>query len=122
MAQTPEGRVKDAIKKYLASLRHCWFFLPVSNGMGSMGIPDIICCYRGIFVAIETKAPGKLGNVTPLQRAKIDAINNAEGFALAVDCVAAVRELIAKIDRVFAEVGGRDAADALAVMRKMGAM
>jgi hypothetical protein len=84
MANTPEGKVKDACKKYLKGIG-AWFFMPVSNGMGQVGIPDIICCYKGMFVAIETKAPGKRANTTPNQDRVIEAIRNAKGFAWVVD-------------------------------------
>ena len=84
MASTPEGRVKDAIKKFLRQ-RGAWFFMPVSNGMGQVGIPDIICCYKGIFVAIEAKAPGKRGNVTENQKRVLLEILNAQGYAWVVD-------------------------------------
>jgi len=84
MANTPEGKVKDACKKFLKE-RGAFFFMPVSNGMGQAGIPDIIICYRGIFVAIETKAPGKRNNVTDNQRRIMENIRDAEGFAWVVD-------------------------------------
>ena len=84
MASTPEGKVKDACKKFLKE-RGAWFFMPVSNGMGQVGIPDIIICYKGIFVAIETKAPGKKANITANQERVIEAIRNADGFAWVVD-------------------------------------
>jgi hypothetical protein len=81
---TPEGKVKEACKKYLKSIG-AWYFMPVSNGMGQVGIPDIICCYRGIFVAIETKAPGKRNQVTANQERVIEAIRTADGYAWVVD-------------------------------------
>ena len=81
---TPEGKVKEAVKRQLKALG-AWYFMPVSNGMGQVGIPDIIICYRGLFIAIETKAPGKSGNVTENQKRVMDAIRTAEGFAWVVD-------------------------------------
>jgi hypothetical protein len=57
----------------------------VQNGMGVVGIPDIIACWDGRFLAIETKAPGKRGNVTANQRRQLDAINNAGGIAVVID-------------------------------------
>lgn len=86
MASTPEGKVKEACKKYLKSIG-AWFFMPVSNGMGQVGIPDIICCYKGKFIAIETKAPGKRANTTPNQDRVIEAIKGADGLAIVVDNV-----------------------------------
>jgi hypothetical protein len=81
---TPEGKVKAAVKKYLQA-QGVWFWMPVSNGMGQVGIPDFICCFNGTFIAIETKAPGKLKNVTSNQQRVIDEIKAHGGLALVVD-------------------------------------
>jgi hypothetical protein len=97
MASTPEGKVKEACKKFLKA-RGAWYFMPVSNGMGQVGIPDIICCYRGKFVAIETKAPGKKGNVTPNQKRAIEDIQGARGFAWVVDDPGDLDALFTAID------------------------
>ena len=96
MASTPEGKVKDACKKYLKSIG-AWFFMPVSNGMGQVGIPDIICCYKGMFIAVETKAPGKKANTTPNQDRVIEAIKGADGWAIVVDNVDQLEEFITSI-------------------------
>lgn len=95
---TPEGRVKAAIKKFLHTLADCWFFMPAAHGYGVNGIPDIIGCYRGLFFAIEVKAPGKLKNLTPLQAMQIANINGAQGWAIAADSLGHVEELIRLID------------------------
>lgn len=84
MAGTPEGKVKAAVKKLLKE-RSIWYYMPVQNGMGVVGIPDFICCWEGKFLAIETKAPGKIHNVTANQRNRIKEIRQAHGFALVVD-------------------------------------
>jgi hypothetical protein len=83
---TPEGKVKAAVKKYLRE-QDVWFWMPVSNGMGQVGIPDFICCFNGTFIAIETKAPGKLSGVTANQQRVIDEIKSHGGLALVVDNV-----------------------------------
>jgi len=94
---TPEGKVKEACKKYLKSIG-AWYFMPVSNGMGQVGIPDIICCYKGHFLAVETKAPGKLANITANQERVIDAIRGADGWATVVDNVDQLKNFILAID------------------------
>lgn len=90
---TGEGRVKDALKKYLISIglipasqaplatqaNTGWFFMPVSNGMGVSGIPDFIGAYKGRFFAVETKVEKK--NPTALQAHQINAINLTGGAA-----------------------------------------
>jgi hypothetical protein len=93
MAMTPEGRVKAAVKKYLKE-RGVWFFMPVQNGMGVVGIPDLICCWNGKFLAIETKAPGKLNALTPNQRHRITEIREAGGMALVIDDVEQLKGLL----------------------------
>lgn len=90
---TGEGRVKDALKKYLTSIglipasqaplatqaNTGWFFMPVSNGMGVSGIPDFIGVYKGRFFAVETKVEKK--NPTALQQHQLNAINLTGGAA-----------------------------------------
>lgn len=83
---TPEGKVKAAVKKRLKELG-VWWYCPVQNGMGVVGIPDFICCADGRFVAIETKAPGKRGNTSPNQDARIREIREARGVAIVIDDV-----------------------------------
>lgn len=82
--QTPEGRVKDKVKKILKA-RGIWFYMPVQNGMGVVGIPDLICCWEGAMLAIETKAPGKINQTTVNQQKRLAEIARAGGHAIVVD-------------------------------------
>ena len=93
MASTPEGKVKAAVKKLLDT-RGIWHFSPVSNGMGRHGIPDIICCWDGRFLAIECKAPGKRGNTSVLQDREIAAIQAVNGLAVVIDDVSQLDEVL----------------------------
>lgn len=93
MATTPEGKVKNKIKDYLKSI-DAWYYMPVSNGMGRVGCPDILVCYKGLFMAFEVKAPGKRKNTTPNQDREIEWIASANGLALVVDDVSQVKEAI----------------------------
>lgn len=77
MAQTPEGKVKKEIKEYLDSIG-AYYFMPVQMGMGAATV-DILCCVKGRFVAIETKAPGKVPTVR--QTLILANITNAGGLA-----------------------------------------
>lgn len=106
MARTPEGKVKDDVKKFLKA-RGAWYFMPVSNGMGQVGIPDIICCYKGFFVAIETKAPGKKSQVTENQKRVMDAIRDATGLAWVVDDAADLDEIFNAVDIMLNLTGGQ---------------
>lgn len=81
---TPESRTKAKVKEYLKA-RNIWHFMPVSNGMGTHGIPDIIAIIDGRFIGIECKAPGKRNQTSELQKMQIKAINEAGGLAIVVD-------------------------------------
>lgn len=82
MAQTPESKVKTAVKRLLVE-HGVYYFFPPANGMGRAGIPDIICCVRGYMLAIECKA-GR-GTTTVLQDRELAAIRAAGGVALVVN-------------------------------------
>lgn len=78
---TPEGKVKAKVTKALKAMG-AYYCFPVTGGFGASGVPDILICYRGRFVAIECKA-GK-GRVTALQQSNLDAIVRAGGVALVI--------------------------------------
>lgn len=82
MAQTPEGKVKAAVKKILDA-HGVYHFSPAANGYGRVGVPDIICCVNGYFLAIECKA-GK-GKTTALQDRELAAITKAGGVAIVIN-------------------------------------
>ena len=82
MARTPEGAVKAKLKKILDEMG-IWHFSPYQAGMGRAGIPDVVGCYNGLFVAFECKANGN--KPTALQEREINAIRTAKGLAFVVD-------------------------------------
>lgn len=81
MAMTPEGRVKkkvvDILKKH-----GVYYFFPMTGGYGKSGVPDIVGCLDGRFIAIECKA--NEGNPTALQERELERINDAGGVAIVV--------------------------------------
>jgi Holliday junction resolvase len=81
MGTTPEGKVKKKVKDFLDRLG-VYHFSPPGMGLGRAGIPDIIACHRGRFIAIECKA----GNNQPtaLQARELDHIVRAGGLAFVV--------------------------------------
>ena len=82
MAQTPEKKVKDAVARILKD-NGVYYFFPVTGGFGRSGIPDIVGCYRGAFIAIECKA-GK-NKPTALQCAEMLKIDKAGGLSMWVN-------------------------------------
>lgn len=94
---TPEGRVKEAVRKFLKE-RGVWYYQPVQNGMGVVGIPDFICCWQGRFIAIEAKAPGKASQTTANQDRVLQAINEHGGYAVVVDDLESLKKHFAAIE------------------------
>lgn len=82
MAMTPEGKVKARLKKHLDEMG-IYHFSPFQAGMGRAGVPDVICCFEGRFVAFECKA----GNNKPtaLQEREMNAIRTAKGLAFVIN-------------------------------------
>ena len=78
---TPESLVKKAVVKELER-RGVYYFFAAANGYGRAGIPDIICCHHGEFLAIECKA-GK-NKPTALQVREMGRIEAAGGRTLVV--------------------------------------
>lgn len=84
--QTQESRLKDKIKRYLDQLGAYWY-MPVPGGYGKQTVDFLCClsneCHRGRFVAIETKAEGKVP--TPRQQACLKEVEKAGGVAFWCD-------------------------------------
>ena len=79
MAATPEKKVKDKIVAVLKD-EGVYYFFPATHGYGRSGVPDIIACVNGHFLAIECKAGG--GKLTALQVREIEHIRRCGGVAV----------------------------------------
>ena len=96
MADTPEGKVKDLIKKLLHNYKiypakdagafpedACgWYYMPVQH-FSVKGIPDFLGHFHRVFWAIEAKAPGK--EPTGFQKLQLNAIGKSGGVRFVVD-------------------------------------
>jgi hypothetical protein len=92
---TPEGRVKDKVKKLLAGRKAYWH-CPVQNGMGAPALDFMHIQIPGVPVfAIETKAPGEKPTVR--QQRTIDSIRAAGGTVFVID--GDLQELTTWLDR-----------------------
>ena len=95
---TPEAKVKKKVYKILKE-KGAYYFSPIMTGYGKMGVPDVIACYRGVFIGIEGKA-GK-NRPTELQQKNLDDISKSGGYALVIN-ENNIDELLCVID----EIGG----------------
>lgn len=79
---TPEGRVKDKIKKLLKDY-DVYYHMTVTGGYGKSGVPDFVCAYKGRFIGIEAKAGA--GKLTALQERHLYEIQLHGGIALVIN-------------------------------------
>src|SRR6056297_2732099 len=77
-----EADVKKRVKEILKDLG-AWYYMPVPTGYGVQGIPDFIVCYRGLFIAIETKFGGN--KPSKWQEIRLREIDEHGGLALVID-------------------------------------
>ncbi len=74
-----EKLFENQVKKYLRS-KHIYYFKYFGNAYSTVGIPDLIMCVNGFFVATEIKS--ETGKVSELQKINIDLIKKSGGIAM----------------------------------------
>ena len=77
-----ESDVKQRVKQILKELG-AWWYMPVPSGYGVQGIPDFIVCYKGLFIAIETKY-GK-NKCSKWQEIRLNEIDGHNGLAMVIN-------------------------------------
>lgn len=76
---TREKVFENRIKKFLTD-QGCWHVKFFGNGMTRKGVPDILACVNGKFVAIEVKAEN--GKPSELQKYNVRKIRESGGVAI----------------------------------------
>lgn len=76
---TREKVFENRIKKFLTD-EGCWHVKFFGNGMTRKGVPDILACVNGYFVAIEVKAEN--GRPSELQKYNVRKIRESGGIAV----------------------------------------
>lgn len=96
MAMTPERKVKAKIEAVLKS-EGVYYFFPATHGYGRSGVPDIVACVNGHFLAIECKAG--TNKPTALQVREIERIRACGGSAVVAneENWEMVRDLVRKL-------------------------
>lgn len=92
MASNPETLFQNKVLRFLEEQGGYWHKVHVSS-FSSAGIPDIIGCYKGRFVALELKRPDGKGRVSELQKYHIEKINEAGGYAAVISSIEELKEL-----------------------------
>ncbi len=84
-----EQQIQKSIIKYLHEIG-AYTFKTVSSNRA--GIPDVIACIDGRFIALEIKRPK--GKATPLQKLELSKIVKSGGVASVVTSVEDVRAIL----------------------------
>lgn len=87
-----EKQIVAAIMRHLKTVPDCFCFKEHGGMYGTAGLPDIICCIKGRFVAFEVKAAS--GRLTKLQEATMRKIKAAKGEAFKVTSVGDVKVIL----------------------------
>lgn len=75
-----EKYYENKVKEYIKS-RGGWFIKYWGGGSFTRpGVPDLLCCYKGRFIAIEMKNKG--GRISPAQREEMAQIERAGGIGM----------------------------------------
>ncbi len=94
---TPEGKVKAKVNRLLDKYAGLYRHMPVPYGYGASTL-DYLICFRGKFIAIETKAPGK--KPTDRQRMIADKIRAAGGDVFVIDGEEGLEQLAHHLESV----------------------
>jgi len=89
-AKKMEKQIQAEILRYLEKVPRCFVFKTIVSNIN--GVPDIICCYKGIFFAFEVKT--QYYNATKIQRFRMNSIGAAGGVAHEVKSLDDVKRII----------------------------
>jgi len=90
-----ESQIQAAILNYLRSLGW-WCWAVKAAVCNERGVPDVLCCCRGRFVAFEIKT--QKGRLSGPQKIQIQRIHRAGGRAVTVRSVEDVRAILETLD------------------------
>ena len=91
-----ERDIVAAILRLLKKTPGCFCWKEHGGMYGTAGIPDIIACINGRFVAFEVKTP--TGKLTRLQEITIERIRAAGGWAYKVTSAAEVAGILEEME------------------------
>lgn len=79
LAKLLEKHFQVKVRRHLKLLPNTWFFKASERSLA--GIPDVILCVNGMFIALELKRSLK-SKATPLQLYCLELINKSKGIGI----------------------------------------
>lgn len=94
-----ESNLVKKVEQYIKTTyrKDSWFLKTHGNGCQRSGVPDILCCIKGHFIALELKREDGSGRASPQQEIECKKINGAGGHALISDNMEEIRNFIESI-------------------------
>jgi len=93
-----ESTLQRNIRKYL-SREKIYNLKYHSCEYTEKGVPDILCCMDGKFIAFEIKRKGKKNTETIYQQLQSENIKKSNGLCFLVDSIEEVENIIKKLRR-----------------------
>jgi Holliday junction resolvase len=91
-----ERDIVGKVMGYLKTVPGCFAWKQHGGQYGQAGLPDIIACINGRFVALEVKTP--TGRLTKIQETTLQRIQRAKGAAYKVTSVDEVKKIIENLN------------------------
>ena len=91
-----EKQIQAKIKNYL---EHKGAYVVKVIQATKAGVPDILACYKGLFIGIEVKKHSTKNNVSKLQQHNLNLIKLAEGRCIVAWDMDMVKDFIEDIDK-----------------------
>ncbi len=89
-----EKLLEDKIRQFIASKGG--YCEKIHGNEFQSGIADLLCCYKGRFIALEVKAPD--GHASQLQIAKLKKVRKAGGIGEVIYRITQVEYILSCID------------------------
>ena len=102
-----ESQLVSKIKNYIIS-KGAYCEKIFGGGFQASGIPDLIVCYKGLFIGIEVKSPTGKGRASDIQKLKISRIRSCGGIAFITDNFEEVKRIFEMIDDGYLDVTYND--------------
>ena len=97
MGRQGESKLSGGIIKALNRMPHTFAWKNHGSEFTLAGLPDIVVCHRGLFIALETKMPGQRDNVSPVQQVVHQQLREAGGRIHVVCSIAEAVDAIQKL-------------------------
>ena len=93
-----EKKITNSILAHLRTISDCFCWKEHGSPYSTAGLPDIICCLGGRFLAFEVKTDN--GKTTTLQDRTLSRIRNAGGVAYVVRSLDEVKSILRNLEGI----------------------